>query len=180
MSVRYENLIEGDWVEKCDNLWEILTGTLLDTRTPLERLYTTVSYLKERNVLDYRVLKEHTTEQISEFFKDSGYPWYNSKARFFEQDIEFDLKSATYKQMISIKGIGDKLASMWMTIVHKSNDHPIIDIHVTRFLKSKGYNQKDYTSLSNAFRKEAKKAGLSVSELDHKVLMEGIRKRKGL
>ena len=176
----YDNLIEGDWVEQCENLWEILTGTILDTRVPLERLFTTVRNLKEKDLLDFRNLKEKTVEEIAQIFKDAGYIWYNSKARFFNQGIEFDLKSATYKQMISIKGIGDKLASMWMTIVHKSNDYPILDVHVLRFLKEKGYNQKGYAALSEAFKVEAKKANMSVSELDHKILVEGIRKRKGL
>ena len=35
---KYEALVEGDWVELCSNFWELLTGTLLDTRTSLERL----------------------------------------------------------------------------------------------------------------------------------------------
>lgn len=178
--MRYDNLIEGDWVEVCENLWEILTGTILDTRTPLERLYKTVSYLKERDILDFRTLQAYSIEDISEYLKDSGYPWYNSKANFLNQSIDLNLETASYEDMKSIKGIGDKLASMWMTIVHESNDHPIIDTHVLKFLKSKGHNQKDYVSLSEAFKQEAIKQNLSVSELDHKILVEGIRKRKGL
>ena len=176
----FDNLIEGDWVEKCDNLWETLTGTILDTRTPLERLYITVCNLKEKDLLDFRNLKKRTVEEISEIFKEAGYIWYNSKANFFNQEIDFDLETASYDDMLSIKGIGAKLASMWMTIVHKSNDHPIIDTHVLKFLRSKGYKEKDYKSLSEAFKHEAKMLNLSVSKLDKRILVEGIRKRRGL
>lgn len=176
----YDNLIEGDWVEECENLWEILTGTILDTRTPLERLYTTVCNLKEKDLLDFRNLKKQTIDEISVILKDAGYIWYNSKARFFDQDVDFNLKTATYEDMLSIKGIGDKLASMWMRIVHNSNDYPILDTHVLKFLKSKGYKQKSYKALSEVFKLEAEKANMTVSELDHKILVEGIRKRKGL
>jgi len=163
----FDNLIEGDWVEKCDNLWEILTGTILDTRTPLERLYITVCNLKEKDLLDYRKLKRLSIEKISEIFKEAGYIWYNSKANFFNQEIDFDLETASYDDMLSIKGIGAKLAT-------------IIDTHVLKFLRSKGYKEKDYKSLSEAFKHEAEMLNLSIPELDKRILVEGIRKRRGL
>ena len=174
----FKNLIDDDWVEHCDNLWELLTGIILDTRTPLERLYKVVLNLKNKGLLDFRNLKKYSVDKISEILKEAGYIWYNQKANFINQEITFDLKTASYEDMLTIKGIGDKLASLWMAIVHESNEHPILDTHVLKFLKSKGYNQKNYASLSEAFKKEANLLGLSVLELDKRILNDGIKRRK--
>lgn len=176
----YNSLLDEDWVEICDNLWEVLTGTILDIRTPLERLYKVISHLKEKNLLDFRHLSKYTVDEIAIVLNDAGYSWYNQKAKCFEQEINFNLETATYEDMKTIYGIGDKLASMWMAIVHGSNDHPILDTHVLQFLRSKGYKEKDYTSLSNSFKVEAKKLGLTVLELDRQIITNGINKRLGL
>ena len=176
---RYKNLIDGDWIEECHGLWEILTGVILDIRTPLERLYKVVCNLKQQDLLDFRKLGKHSEEKISEILKESGYIWYNQKAKCFKQDIDFDLENASFEDIKSIYGIGDKLASMWMAIVHKSNEHPILDTHVLQFLRTKGYNQKDYKSLSDAFKKEADLLGLGVLELDQQILYNGIKNRLG-
>jgi len=177
---RYQPLVDEDWVQLCDNLWQLLTGTILDTRIPLERLYIVLQNLKDKSVLDYRNLSKFNEEERAEILKDCGYNFYNSKARFFEQDIDFDLETATFEQMKSIYGIGDKLASMWMAIVHGSNEYPILDTHVLRFLKEKGYTSKIYKELSEAFKKEAQIAGLTVLELDKQIVEQGIRKRRGI
>jgi len=179
MQRSYNSLIDEDWVEICTNLWEVLTGTLLDIRTPLERLYKVITNLKQQDLLDFRHLSKLPTEKVASILKEAGYIWYNQKAKCFAQYIGFDLETATYEDMKLIYGIGDKLASMWMAIVHSSNEHPILDTHVLKFLRSKGYKEKDYGSLSEAFKVEADKAGLTVLELDRQVVSNGINKRLG-
>ena len=61
------SLLDDDWVSLCENLWEILTGLILDTRTPLERLYKTVKYLKDKDILDFRTLQAYSIDDISEY-----------------------------------------------------------------------------------------------------------------
>jgi len=178
MNRPFKNLLDDDWVEHCDNLWELLTGIILDTRTPLRRLYRVVFNLKNKDLLDFRKLRRYSVDKISGILKEAGYIWYNQKANFLNQEITFDLKTASYEDMLTIKGIGNKLASLWMAIVHNSNKYPILDTHVLKFLKLKGYNQKNYASLSEAFKKEANLLGLSVLELDKKILNDGIKRVK--
>lgn len=173
-----DNIVEDDWVGVCENLWELLTGLILDTRTPIERVYQAVKHLKDLDILDFRTLQAYSIDDISEYLKESGYPWYRSKAGFLKQSISLDLATASYEDMMSIKGIGPKLASLWMAIVHGSNDYPIIDVHVKNWLYEKGYTSKKYEELAKAFKEEAKKLNMSVLELDKKIINEGIKKRR--
>ena len=175
----FQNLLDTDWLELVDNEQELLTCVLLDTQTPLERLRKVVQYLKERDILNYNTLSKYPKKEIAKILKEANYIWYNSKARFFGQEISFELANATYEQMLTIKGIGPKLASMWMRIVH-DEERPIIDTHVIRFLKERGYNTKNYDNMSIAFKTEAKKLNMSIADLDRQIVADGIRKRRGI
>jgi len=186
----YEDLVNGDWVGSADNLWELLTGLILDTRTPLERMAVVTRNLKaakygESNLLDFRVLHEiaQTTgaEHVANLLKIAGYPWYNQKSRFFEAVPEFDLGTASFEQMQTILGVGPKLASLWRNIVH-GEQLPVIDAHVYRWLGKLGYKipLAKYAELAAVVTEEAKARGVSVSALDQLLVENGIRKRKGM
>ena len=110
----YEDLVNGDWVGSADNLWELLTGLILDTRTPLERMAVVTRNLKaakygESNLLDFRVLHEiaQTTgaEHVANLLKIAGYPWYNQKSRFFEAVPEFDLGTVIGNLSITVSNL---------------------------------------------------------------------------
>ena len=181
------NQVDGDWVDSCNNEWELLTALMLDTRTPLERLHKVVRDLKGANLLDYRVLREeykkHGRKSIANLFRNAGYPWYNQKSKFFNQDISFDLKTATFEQIDSINGIGPKLASLWMRIMHsdRQNDFVVIDTHVKRFLRELGHDEAhmSYERQSEILREEARLRGLTITELDELIVSNGIHRRRG-
>jgi thermostable 8-oxoguanine DNA glycosylase len=180
------NFPDFNWAKKVDCLWELLTCVLLDTRTPLERLTKVVNGLKAQGMLDYRNLhalaQDQGREAVAEVLHELGYPWWNQKSRFFEQDINLDLETATWEQMQTINGIGPKLASLWMRMVHNDEEHPIIDTHVKRWLmKEYGVNDfDDYETLEAYFKLAAKEHNLSIAELDRKIVGEGIARRRGL
>jgi len=190
MDQQYEDLVNGDWVSAADNLWELLTGLILDTRTPLERMAVVTRNLKaakygESNLLDFRVLHEITktsgAPQVAKLLKIAGYPWYNQKSRFFETVPKFDLGTASFEQMQEIKGVGPKLASLWRNIVH-GEQLPVIDAHVYRWLGTLGYKipLAKYDKLAAVMTEEARRRGVSVSALDQLLVENGIRKRKGM
>ena len=172
---------EYNWTRYCDNEWELLTCILLDTRTPLERLKKVVFALKEHGVLDYRRMSEFNIGMITNFLWMSGYPWYNQKAAYFGQDIDFDLKTATWEKIQTIRGIGPKLASLWCRIL-RGEEWPVIDSHVKRWMLSNGYegSTSNYTEMSKWFVTKAAQLRVSVSDLDRRIVGEGIARRRGL
>jgi endonuclease III len=195
----FADLVDGDWCAICTNEWELLTAILLDSRTPLERMRKTVIALKKIGLLDYRKMREFgydyadvdshnkTFRQsiVSGVLKNAGYPWYNQKARYFNQDITFNLRTASLEQIDSILGIGPKLAALWMRIMNPSrqDEFCVIDTHVRRFLRDiLGVDEKhtSYEELSDILRNEAKLRGLTITELDELIVENGVKKRKGL
>lgn len=179
----FDNLLDTDWVGSADDLWELLTGILLDTRTPLERMAIVTRRLKALDWLDYRKLRDIShrwgVQGVANILREAGYPWYNQKAKLFDQDIEFDLSTATFEQMQTVRGIGPKLASLWMRIVH-NQDLPVIDVHVKRWLGNQGVFANKYEVLAEALKHEAEQRGLTVAALDRLIVENGIRKRRGM
>jgi len=175
---------EYNWSVNCDNLWELLTMVLLDTRTPLERLSKVGQTLKRWGWLDYRKLNELYIngghEQVVKVLREAGYPFYNMKAKCFAYPVSINLETASFDELQTIYGIGPKLAAMWRRMVH-GDEIPIIDTHVKRWLQGRGYNTRQkYKSLSEIFTMEAQSLGMTVAELDRKIISEGIARRKGI
>src|SRR5436309_14111657 len=77
--------------------------------------------------------------------------------------------------MLSIRGIGPKLASLWGRIVHGDESRAVIDTHVRRWLKNMGYTSDDYDVLSEALKSEASARGISLAYLDCSIVDNGIR-----
>jgi len=187
------NQVGGDWVSLCDNEWELLTGIMLDTRTPLERLRQVLLVLKKRNLLDYRKLRwffqNGDNESVTKILKDASYPWYNQKAQLFNQDIEVlcpnGLAKATFEEIDSINGIGPKLASLFMRIMHPEHqdDYVVIDTHVHRYIREvlglADENKKTYAQLSEILREDADARGMTITQLDEMIVDNGINRRLG-
>jgi len=179
-----------NWTKYCDTHWELLTCIILDTRTPLERLKKVVGRLKKEDNLDYRTLRTFYEKighsGLAAYLKDVGYPWYNQKARYFNQWILIDLETATWEEMQMIKGIGPKLASLWMRIAHNDETHPVIDAHVWRWALAHGYvgpalgSSNGYSKVSAFMIKQANELGIGITELDQSIVAEGIMHRRGL
>lgn len=185
----FAEFAEGDWVEPTSNEWELLTGILLDTRTPLERMRKVIVGLKQANMLDYRILREmyrkDGREAVEVELARYSYPWARQKSFYFNQDIEFDLKTATLEQIDGIKGIGPKLAALYMRIVHpdKMNDFVVIDTHVRRWLREElGVDEArlSYDVLSGILREEAEARGITITQLDEAIVENGVNKRRGI
>jgi len=190
-TARYRNLIETEWVDYCSNLNELLTGILLDTRTPVERVALTVSRLKNAGLLGFWEMQRFAKESddplgtITKVLKATGYIWYNQKAALFLQDLpfktEFELSNANWQTIQTIKGIGPKLASLWVRIVHDETEIAIIDTHVKRWLRDVvGTQSNDYLELSRIVKEEALSRGMSLDELDRLIVENGQAKRLGL
>jgi len=179
--------VDGDWVEVAQNEWELLTCILLDTRTPVERLRKVLQELRSINLLDFRELGKLSSGEVEEQLRHFSYPWARQKSSYFQQKIEFDLTAATFKQIDSIKGIGPKLASLWMRIMHpnRKDEFVVIDTHVLQWLRKTNnlseaqMNKFSYRELSEMVRKAAKDRNQTVSEFDNEIVSAGIRKRRG-
>ena len=171
--------IEFDWASIPENEWEMLTAIILDTRTPLERMKIVVQRLKNADRLDYRIMNQMPYEDRVKWLKAAGYPWYNSKARYFSYILPKNPSEMSYKEIQLIPGIGPKLASLWMRLVH-GVEMPIIDVHVKRWLKARGIESNNYDLLAAAFRGEAQKLGVGIGDLDRQIVKDGIMKRRGL
>src|SRR5437762_7348269 len=90
---------EFDWASIPENQWEMLTAIILDTRTPLERMKTVVQQLKAWKYLDYRRMKQlNITERVN-VLKNSGYPWYNQKSKFFDYTFTKNPQDMSYKEL---------------------------------------------------------------------------------
>ncbi len=170
---------DTDWVSLIDNEYELLTALLLDTQTPLERLRKVVEGLNEEGLLDIRVVNQLSKNEVRAVLKKLGYPWHGAKAEYIVATREWpldNLASWGYDEIIQLKGIGPKLASLWCQMWH-GEERPVIDVHVARWLKARGHDG-NYEQLSEALRKEAKKRHVSIIELDRKIVKAGILKRR--
>src|SRR5438552_11567997 len=117
---------EYDWAAIPENEYEMLTALILDTRTPLERMKIVVRCLKDNDILDYRVMHQMTKEERTACLKAAGYPWHGQKARFFDYALPKNPTEMSYNEIQEIPGIGPKLASLWMRLIH-GVELPIID-----------------------------------------------------
>lgn len=170
---------DTDWLAVADNEYELLTALILDTQTPLERLRKVVEGLKRQDLLDICQINQLSAFQIRRTLKGLGYPWHGAKSKYIAATRHNNLSSLarwSYDDIIQLKGIGPKLASMWCQMWH-GEERPVIDVHVKRWLNAHGHHG-NYEQLSEALRKEAKKRHMSVIELDRMIVKAGILKRR--
>ncbi len=183
MAEKYPVLVESDWSVIPKNEWELLTGVLLDTRTPVERLRYVLRNLKKQDLLDFRNLEPLSLPRKQAILREAGYPWWRQKAMCFHQPVpKFDLKTATLDQMQTIYGIGPKLANLWMRFMHPEiqDDFCVIDTHVRRWIRNNLHiddSKTSYAELSRLLRVEAEKRNMTISELDEMIVTAGIRAR---
>ena len=189
---RFLDSVDGDWVTVCRNEWELLTCILLDARTPLERLRATAQRLREWDLLDYRKMQKEWqvydgAKAVESRLRQTKYPWAKQKSVLFNQDIEAicpnGLRNASFEELDAIKGIGPKLASLMMRILHpeRMNDYVVIDTHVRRWLRDEckiDDKHSSYEELSRILREEARLRGITVTELDELLVENGIAKRR--
>lgn len=182
-TAKFPELIEGDWSSICKNEWELLTGVLLDARTPVERLRSVLLNLRKQKLLDFRALEPLSLPRKKKILKDAGYPWWSQKALCFHQSIpKFDLKNATLDQIQTIYGIGPKLGNLWMRFMNPEmeNEFCVIDTHVRRYIRNVlgiDDSKHSYEELTVILRQHAWAQGLTISELDQKIVETGIGAR---
>jgi len=90
------------------------------------------------------------------------------------RDTSLNLKTCTPEQLEQFKGIGMKTSRFFIVHSRPTTDMAILDRHILRFLKEKGYPkipentpvQKDYGRIEKYFLDEAKKIGKTVADLD--------------
>ena len=70
-----------------------------------------------------------------------------------------------YPGLTKIKGVGMKLASMFL-VRTRDAEHAIIDIHIKRWLQERDLWHNKYEEAEKNFAAEAVKMGMSVKQLD--------------
>jgi endonuclease III len=184
MAQKFPTLIEADWSVIPRNEWELLTGVILDTRTPIERLRIVCQKLKDVELLDFRELCKLPRKEVEAELRWAGYPWARQKSKCFNvKNIPtFDLKTANVEQMQLIYGIGPKLANLWMRFMHPEHqdDFVVIDTHVRRWMRNNlGIDDSKHTyhELASKLRFAAGQRGMTISELDEMIVTNGVRAR---
>jgi len=99
------------------------------------------------------------------------------------RDTTLNLKTCTPEQLEQFKGIGMKTSRFFIVHSRPTTDMAILDRHILRFLKEKGYpkipdntpTQKDYVRIEKYFLDEAKKIGKPVADLDLEIWKSAAR-----
>lgn len=136
-----------------------------------------------------RGFENHPVERIAETLKATGYRFPNQTARHIKANTWVDgtwLKRCSREDMIKhCKGIGMKLASMFLVRTRPTKCYAIIDVHIKRWLKdvhSLHVEGMKYEEMEAAFLKIAEDMGRDPEELDYELWDQyrvGNRKENG-
>lgn len=115
----------------------------------------------------FRVLPEDSLARSLKWF---GHRFPNQTAKFIKENLWITasfLKHCTRKMMVEkCKGIGMKLASMYLRNT-RCEEFAVLDVHIKRFLEKGGWSLKSsYLELEEVFSNIAKRAGMTMFELD--------------
>jgi thermostable 8-oxoguanine DNA glycosylase len=96
-----------------------------------------------------------------------------------------NLNTCSPEQLESIHGIGPKTARFFIIWTRPNEEYAALDVHILRWLKSKGYNVptstpsgKKYKEIEQYFLKEAKLLNIPPAQLDAKIWMAGSKSQE--
>lgn len=175
----YEKMKENlHYVERPDewtqeNLEKFMVFCILDTQMDYDKVCSCYEALEEFGAVTKNDIRDLPGEVIKDILQDAGHRFYNQKARYIKAfaESDIDLANAERKELTKIKGVGMKLASMFL-VRTRGMELAIIDVHIKRWLEERDLWHKNYEQAEKNFVAEAVKLGMSVKELDIKIWEE--------
>jgi thermostable 8-oxoguanine DNA glycosylase len=161
-------------LEKLENL---MVFCILDRAMPYEKVCKAYDTLREHGLDTKQGLSSVSKERIAELLSSSGFRFPNQTANFLKgfSGNAIDLRNASRTELCSIKGIGMKLASMFLNRT-RGTQYAIIDIHIKRWLDERGLLSKNYLTSERNFIREAEKLGMTPDQLDYQIWNTNRRK----
>jgi thermostable 8-oxoguanine DNA glycosylase len=150
---------------------------LIDKMMPYDKVCKTLKALEKNFCVTRNGIKEKTTAEISNILKSAGYRFPNKTAQFIKEfgDSNIDLRKASREELTKIKGMGMKLASLFLRET-RGEEVAVLDVHTLRWLKERNLLGKTYVESEQNFANEAKKLKVSVRDLDL-AIWEAYRKK---
>ncbi len=116
---------------------EVVIGAILTQNTSWRNVEKAISNLKENKLLSFKGILSVELEELKALIKPAGY--YNQKAKRLKEVIgrtgSVDgLKSASRKELLSIKGIGDETADVLLLYAADRLSF-VIDTYTKRIVK---------------------------------------------
>lgn len=92
-------------------------------------------------------------------------------------NTNLNLRTCSVEELLKVPGIGNKTARFFIAFSRPNQRLAILDTHILKFLRAKGYDapkstptsNKEYKKLEEAFLKEADKLGRNPTELDYEL-----------
>ncbi len=145
----------------------LLVFCLLDRALPYEKVCKAFEALDSKGLTTKDTIKAASLKEIVDILKSTGFRFPNQTGKFIKDfgETEIDLKTASREELTKIKGIGMKLASMFLRDT-RGEEYAVIDIHIKNFLKERGQFTNNYLKDEVTLKEIAKKMELSIAELD--------------
>jgi len=155
----------------------LMVFCLLDRAQQYEKVCKTFDYLDNMNLTTRQGLKSVPLNELQYHLRRIGYRFPNQTAIYLKEFScnDINLKVCTREELVKkVKGIGYKLASMFLRNT-RGKDYAVLDVHIKRWLKNKGYKFRNYIEAEGIFRKLAKDMNMSIYDLDMKIWQENRR-----
>jgi len=149
---------------------------------PYEKVCKAFDALELADLTIREKLREAPLEKIVLVLKSTGFRFPNQTGNFLKNfgENNIDLSTAPREEIAKIKGIGMKLASMFLRNT-RGEELAVIDVHIRNFLKEHNALGKNYLESETNFKKIADQLGMKPSELDFYIWEQrriGNRKKK--
>lgn len=160
-----------------ENLERFMVFCILNTQIEYNKLCQCFEELDNAGLTTKESISSVPAKFIRDILKETGYRFYNQKARYLKEfsKCAIDLERANREELVKIKGVGMKLASMFL-VRTRGADLAIIDTHIKKWLKERNLWHNKYEEAEKNFAAEAAKLGMSVKELDLKICEEKRRR----
>lgn len=148
----YSIIVAGKSAKFTNRIIKILKGYVPTGKSPLRYLLAHQQYLFKAKTGRYRVLKQALADL---------------------HRLRLDLRTCTPDELEHVHGIGPKSARFFIMWMRPESRFAVLDRHILRWLKSRGYEAPDstppaskYYELEKVFIHEADQIGMTPRELD--------------
>lgn len=98
---------------------------------------------------------------------------YDRLERVFKKLIRLDMRTVTLEQLVNIQGVGNKTARFFLMYTRPNQRFAVLDTHVLKYLREKGYNvpkstpnKNHYPKWEEVYLKLADESGMTLPEFD--------------
>ena len=98
---------------------------------------------------------------------------YNRIERAFKKLIHLDMETVTLEELVEIPGVGNKTARFFLMFTRPNQRFAVLDTHVLKFLRDRGYNvpkstpnKNHYQKWEEVYLKLADESGMTLPEFD--------------